>query len=249
MSLTARQSLPASLQQPLQQLVSALETHSSIESLILYGGVLRGRYQPSSDVNLLIVLKDSSPAALCKLEIPLTEARRNIRLTPMLLDSSEIARVADVFPVKMLDIQRHHLVLHGLDRLSEIRVEPEHVRLHLEQGLRNLQLRLRARLAGQAHDGLSLRKHLQTLARPLAIHLLELMNLVGLECTADKTLAIFEAAARHWNLSATALQQLGGIREETLVEVEPAQLAGEVLELLRVVVALADAWEVPACST
>lgn len=162
----------------------------------------------------------------------------------MLLHSSELARVADVFPVKLLDIQRHHLVLHGSPRLQEIRVESEHVRLHLEQGLRNLQLRLRARLAGQAHDGLSLCLHLQNLVRPLAIHLEELMGLCGLDCGSDKTLAIFEAAARHWGFSAQALQQLSGLREQAELNLDAPQLAGQVLEILGATVALVDAWQV-----
>ncbi|MBX3171281.1 MAG: hypothetical protein KF760_27985 [Candidatus Eremiobacteraeota bacterium] len=215
-----------------------------LDGVVLYGGVLRGRYQAHSDVNLLLLLNDSSAPALRQLELPLTAARRSIRLAPMILESAEVARVADVFPVKMLDIQRHHLLLWGQANLQDLRIDPEHIRLHLEQGLRNIQLRLRVCLAAQAHDGLSLRRHLLGLARPLAIHMQELMLLLGLECPSDKTLAIYQAAASHWRLCPVPLQQLGNLRQEAAFEFDPVLLAGELFPLLHTVVDIADRCQV-----
>ncbi len=244
MSLEVRQSLPAALQQPLQQLIDLLTPLPSLDALVLYGGVLRGRYQAHSDVNLLLLLKDCSAPALQQLESPLTSARRSIRLAPMILESGELARVADVFPVKMLDIQRHHRLLWGQADLQSLRIEPEHIRLHLEQGLRNMQLRLRTCLAGQAHDGLALRRHLLGLARPLAIHFQELMLLLGLNCPSDTTLGIYQAAAGHWQLDPVPLQQLGNLRQEAALEFDPVRMAADLLCLLQTVVDLADRWEV-----
>lgn len=251
MSLEVRQSLPPSwqslptaLQHPLQQLLDLVTPLPFVDGVILYGGVLRGRYQPQSDVNLLLLLNDCSGTSLRQLETPLSQARRSIRLAPMILESAELARVADVFPVKLLDIQRHHLLLWGQANLQNLQIDPEHVRLHLEQGLRNMQLRLRSCLAGQAQDGLSLRRHLLGIARPLAIHLQELMLLQGLACESDRTLAVYQAACSHWNLAPVPLQQLGNLRQETRLEFDPALLAGELLALLQTVVDIADRWEV-----
>lgn len=240
----SRQSLPTALQQPIEQLLEQLTPLPCLDALILYGGVLRGRYQAHSDVNLLLLLNDPSAAALRQLESPLTRARRGIRLAPMILQTAEVPRVADVFPVKMLDIQRRHLVLWGQANLQELRIEPEHIRLHLEQGLRNMQLRLRTCLAGQAHDGLSLRRHLLGVARPLAIHMHELLLLLGLDCPSETTLAIYQAAAGHWQLPPVPLQQLGNLRQQAELEFDPVVLAGELLNVLQTVVQLADACEV-----
>lgn len=238
------QSLPTLLQQPLQQLLEVLTSLPALQAAVLYGGVLRGRYGALSDVNLLLLLQDCSAPVLRQLEAPLLAARRSIRLAPMILEASELHRVADVFPVKLLDIQRHHLVLWGQADLQNLRVDQEHVRLHLEQGLRNMQLRLRACLAGQAQDGLSLRRHLLALARPLAIHLQELMLLLGIACPRDKTLAIYQAAAGHWNLPPVPLQQLGNVRQQTGLEFDSVQLAGDLLSILSVVVEAVDSFEV-----
>lgn len=240
MSLQVRQSLPLTLEQPLQQLLELLTPQPSLDAVILYGGVLRGRYSPQSDVNLLLLLKETSPATLRALEVPLTQARRGIRLAPWILETTEVERVADVFPVKLLDIQRQHLLLWGQADLQQLRIDPEHIRLHLEQGLRNLQLRLRGCLAGQGQDSLSLRRHLLKMARPLAIHLQELMLLLKLDCPSDRTLGIYQAAAGHWGLAPVPLQQLGNLRQEAALEFEPVQLAGDLLSLLRVVVQIVD---------
>ncbi|MFN8609921.1 MAG: hypothetical protein U0931_20440 [Vulcanimicrobiota bacterium] len=253
MSLQSRQSLsppwptlPDPLQEPLRRLVECLNSNPAVDALVLFGGLLRGRYHPSSDVNLMLLLGDVSGRALSSLESLLTEARRQFCLSPFILHSRELRRVADVFPVKLLDIQRHHLVLFGSPELESIRVEPEHLRLHLEQGLRNLQLRLRARLAGQASQSDGLRRHLQMLARPLAIHLRELMLLCGLACDSERTLGIYERAAGHWGFPAVPLQQLGGLREQADLNLDFQHLAGQVLEILEEAVNRVDAWQVPS---
>lgn len=240
-------SLPQPVQGPLELLLQTLTSQLSaeIQALALYGGILRGRYRPESDVNLLIVLDQASATTLVKMEECLTAARREINLAPFILETGELTAVADVFPVKMLDIQRQHLLLWGKDPLPDIRVEHEHIRLHVEEGLRNLQLRLRTRLAGNAKDGRTLRRHLQNMARPLALHLRELLELVGVSDAGYDTTAIFERAGQQWELPAAPLKQLAALRTETEVpDGDWAVLATQTLQILATVVLTADTLEV-----
>jgi hypothetical protein len=61
----------------------------------------------------------------------------------MILIESVIARAADVFPVFYDEIKRCHTVLHGRDVFSDLTIEPHHLRLRIEQELREVQIRLR----------------------------------------------------------------------------------------------------------
>jgi predicted nucleotidyltransferase len=240
-------SLPQPIQEPLELLLQKLTSQlgAEIQALALYGGILRGRYRPESDVNLLIVLGEASAPTLMKMEECLTAARREINLAPFILETGELMAVADVFPVKMLDIQRQHLLLWGKDPLPDIRVEREHIRLHIEEGLRNLQLRLRTRLAGNARDGRTLHRHLQNLVRPLALHLRELLLLVGVTDAGDDSTGILARASQHWNLPAGPLKQLAALRTETTVPASDwAALASETLQILSASVRVADTLEV-----
>lgn len=224
--------LPSHLQEPLQRFIHTVSTQlsSELHGLILYGGVLRGRHHAGSDVNLLIILKRTSLDILTRLEKPLTAARRRFNLAPFILELGELERIADVYPIKLNDILRHHQIVWGSEPLPDIKVSPEHVRLHLEQGLRNLQLRLRRHLAEHASDRLSLRQHYQTMTRPLAIHLAELLILNG-ECDVpEDTAGVFARAHARWNLPALAplaeLRQNDGYEPPDWTELGDLLLAG-----------------------
>lgn len=242
MSLDTRQSLPASVKSALDALSTSLQAElgPQLHSLVLYGGVLRGRYFPNSDVNLLIVLNDTQMPTLKKMEKPLELARRQVNLAPFILGSNELAQVADVFSVKLLDIQRQHQLLFGLDCLSAIKVEPEHIRLCLEQGLRNLQLRLRLRVAQMGGDGPGLRQHLYLLARPLAIHLAEMLALMGEQQPPSATTEIFRLAASKLKLQAEPLETLAALRNQHSEQGDWTHLADGILKNLELVVQRVD---------
>ena len=140
--------LPSQVAEPLaryvRQLTSALGDR--LVSLVLYGGLARGRYRPGvSDVNIAVVLRDVTAPALEAAAPILRDAWREIRVEPMILAASEVPGAARAFSTKMLDIQKHHVVLWGQDIFHGLRVDPEEVRFRTEQELRNLAMRLRRR--------------------------------------------------------------------------------------------------------
>jgi predicted nucleotidyltransferase len=102
--------------------------------LALYGGLVRGRYQAQqSDINILLVLKDVSQKQVDRLAPILRAAWREIRLEPFLLTPIELQRAAMVFPTKMLDIQREHRLLEGLDVLNSLIIRREDLCRRIEQ--------------------------------------------------------------------------------------------------------------------
>jgi predicted nucleotidyltransferase len=120
-------------------------------SVALYGSAARGDYvEKTSDLNLLLVLSDLSPATLEALGGPLDRWRRKRQPTPRFFTPELIADSADVFPIEFLDIRESHRVLHGEDPLSGLEVHSDHLRLQCERELREKMMRLREGYA-EAH--------------------------------------------------------------------------------------------------
>jgi predicted nucleotidyltransferase len=113
-------------------------------SIILYGGLARGEYSPtSSNVNVMIVTKEISIELLDRVTPAVQEGVRDFRLAVMVLTEVDLHRSTDVFPTKFLDMKQHHKVLLGKEVLSDLTISNEHLRLRCEQEIKNLLLRLR----------------------------------------------------------------------------------------------------------
>jgi hypothetical protein len=61
----------------------------------------------------------------------------------MILSESDLHSSTDVFPIKFLDMQRHHCLLLGRDPFTNLTIARDHLRLRCEQEIKNLLLRLR----------------------------------------------------------------------------------------------------------
>jgi predicted nucleotidyltransferase len=115
-------------------------------SLVLFGSAAEGRLRPTSDVNLVVVLRDADPARLEAVGSAYRLARATIRLSAMFLLESEIAAAAEAFAVKFADIVQRHRVLFGPDPFAGLAVDRAAALHRLRQVLVNLTLRLRERL-------------------------------------------------------------------------------------------------------
>ncbi len=123
------------------ELESALGTAFSAAA---YGSVVRGDWLPGrSDVNVIVVLDDASPANLARLT-PAVKAWHERGFTPPLfIARAEWARAADVFPIEITDMQLAHRVLHGEDPIAAITVDQKDLRRAIEGELRGKLIRLR----------------------------------------------------------------------------------------------------------
>jgi hypothetical protein len=241
---------PAEIATAIDRLTSALTRAAgpNLAGLILYGGLARGRFRPGhSDVNVVVLLRDASFATLGDIAPALQAARRSAGVEPMILTPREVSEAADVFPTKFLDIKRYHVVLTGEDPFAILEIPHEHVRLRIEQELRNMLLRLRRLGIDAATDAKLRARALMRIARPLAIELNALLQLSGKPAPAeDRTSIIFEAAAAAFDLNAVALASLAELRRQPRPANAMAGLFGNVLNVIAQAVDVADRMKDPS---
>ena len=232
--------LPADVAERLGADLSALLDAGgpAIRSLLLYGSAARGRYRPgASDLNVVVVLADAAPATLDRLSPALRQATRHVGLEPFLVTEAEIPRAADVFPTKFADIAAHHVVLSGRDPFAELVIPHEHLRLRVEQELRNLGHRLRRRYVALKDDPRSLAESFADALPGLCVELLMLMRLKGAAVPADdEPSQVLAAVAPLLGVDAGALAQLSRLREG-----EPGDVLRAAHLLLDVLARAADA--------
>lgn len=202
----------------------------NLVALVLYGGLARGRHRgPRSDVDLAVVLADASPERVREIAPVLMAAWRVARVEPWILGRTEIGRLAEVFPTRLLDIREHHLLLYGEDVFADVVIDPRLLRLRVEQELTNLSLRLRRNLVSLSADGPSMTTYLAGVARPLAIQLAVLLRVAGRAVPAeDRSAAIYAEAAAAFGLDGVALASLAELRQGEAVVEDVAALLGRV---------------------
>lgn len=226
--------LPPEISAELDELRDALRAvaREDLVALVLYGGLVRGRYVPgSSDVNVLVLVRDASVGVLERIAAPLHAAWRSMRVEPLVITPEELPRLAVAFPTKILDIQRRHVTLFGADPFGAVSVSREHVRQRTEQELQNLALRLRRRFLAIHDDPAALATAADDAAAPLAVNLRALLFLRGdVADEFEPTLAIYERAAAAFGLDGEALAAVKRLHEAPGGAVLSRELFGRLLD-------------------
>ncbi len=225
-------SAPAEVKASLEKACTALEASGGVTGIVLYGGLARGRYVPhQSDVNVVVLLKDGAPSTLSAIAEPLRQGFRTIRLEPFLLTFDEVARSADVFPTKFRNITAHHVVLSGISPFASLEVSPEHLRLRVEQELRNLSLRLRRRAVASWGHPEQLERALHDVLSGVTIELHALLEVLGKTTPADDDVrAVLVASAEAVRMSPAGLE----------LATVPARTAEQTSTLLEALLALLE---------
>lgn len=172
----------------LDELVESLSKSlgKDLESVIVHGSAARGGWREgSSDVDLVIVLKDASREKLDSIANALQVARFAARIEAMVLASREVDRSADVFPLFYGDIVRHHVVVHGSDPFEKLDIGKHHIRLRVEQELREAQIRLRRAVIDGLGAENALRGAVARKVRQVRTPLHALLELKGTTCDDD----------------------------------------------------------------
>jgi hypothetical protein len=129
-------------QEMVERLVAGLDDR--LIAVVLHGPAAHeDTYEAIATAHLLIVLTDLEPTTLRGLGGPVRWWLRKEQPWPRLLTPALLRDIVDVWPIELLDIARHHRVLHGVDPLGEIRVDPAHLRVQCERELRERLMRLR----------------------------------------------------------------------------------------------------------
>jgi len=132
---------------------------SKLLSVVLYGSAARGDFhEKTSDLNLILVLEDLSPATLELLSPFIRRWLKKDHPSPRLFTPSLISESADVFPMEMLDLQSCRLVLFGRDPFAGLAVGRAHLRLQCERELREKLMRLEEAYVAAAGSERALRR-------------------------------------------------------------------------------------------
>lgn len=174
--------LPASVRNQLEEMRSALVAAlgNRLDSILVHGSAARGDFEEGrSDVDVIVVLSDTSLDALEALSNPLGLARNSGRVETMILKSSEVAGAADVFPLFYDDVKECHVVLWGSDPFAGLEVSVDHKRLRIKQELREAKIRMRRAVADGLGSDTVLAGTLQRKVKQLRSPLRALMALHG----------------------------------------------------------------------
>ena len=247
-----RAALPKRLSEVISELEAELEQHcpGAVDALLIYGDLARsGPRTASAEAHLMVQLSQTAAERLAQVAVPLTRAWRMARIHPYLVGAGELPRMADVFPVKVLDIKRHHLLLTGEDPLADVKIHGEHLRLQVEQLLRNQLMRLRRGFVGAWNDAGSMMTLLVRAVHTLHPELEALLLLLDQDPGGGVRAEVFDRVASTCELDREVMACLDSLEREGPGSARQVlELAGETLSLLEWLVDIADRLEVPAWS-
>ena len=232
--------LPVQVEQAVAAFVDAAKTafETDLLAAVLYGSAAEGRLRATSDVNMLLVLKQFDQARADRLREPLRLAHAAVQLNAMFLLEAEVPTAMEAFAVKFADIVARHRVLYGSDPFATLNMPREALIRRLKQVLLNLQLRLRER-----YVLLSLREEQLALviadaAGPLRSSAASLLHLEGADATSPKE--ALEKVVRDMNdpsLTA-ALHEVSSAREAR--QLAPGKAAPTLISLIELTRRLRD---------
>jgi predicted nucleotidyltransferase len=147
---------------------------------VLFGSAAREDFVPGrSDINLMLIVADLSPAVLRSLGPPFAAWRATGYEPPLVVTRAEWERANDAFPIELADMRAGYRVLRGADPLVEVVIHREHLRLALEREFRGKLLRLRQGYVAAAADPAALGTIAERSAGTLMVLLRALLTLLG----------------------------------------------------------------------
>jgi predicted nucleotidyltransferase len=139
--------LPTHIKLALEELITAAQKSfgANLRSLVMFGSGAEGRLRATSDVNLLIILKQFEQAQADLFRDPLRVAHAAAQVSAMFVLETELAAASEAFAVKFSDIARRHRVLCGENLLGQLETSRAAKIQRLKQVVLNTLLRLRER--------------------------------------------------------------------------------------------------------
>lgn len=138
------------MEDKLQELVDRLKhaQRARLRSVVLYGSAAAGEHNEHfSDLNVLCVLTQVTPAELADSEPIFKWWREQGNPSPLLLTEDELRTSTDCFPVEFHDMQERHRILYGENLIKDLVIDRTFYRAQVEMELRAKLLRLRQKAA------------------------------------------------------------------------------------------------------
>lgn len=206
----ALDALPPATRASLQALKEGLEKAlgNNLAALVVYGSAARGGYVPDeSDIDVIVVLDDTSLPQLHKIAEPLTQARYGARVEAMILKRDNLAPAADVFPLLYDDLKQRHVLLAGSDVFAGLEVADHHRRLRIEQELREARIRMRRAVVDALGSESDITGAVARKVKQVRSPLHALLCLKGKECD-DRLEPVLAAAGREYGIDTSALTRV-----------------------------------------
>jgi hypothetical protein len=119
---------------------------AELASVVLYGSAARGEYRPGvSDLNVLVLLRDLSPAALRRASQAARGWVAQGNPPPLMMSVDEWRGSADVWAIELADMRDAHVTVAGDDPFAGIDIRLEDLRMQCERELKGKQIQLRER--------------------------------------------------------------------------------------------------------
>lgn len=193
----------------------------NLRSLVLYGSAARGDFDPKrSDFNLLLIVREASPAALRPLGSAIGKWAAAGQPPPLILTTHDWETCTDVFPMELEDMRQAHRLLRGEDPFPGMETSPADLRDELEREARGKLIHLRAEYAATEADGRALGELLLASAKAFFVLFRAVVRLQGhvpprqpaelVRLTAHA--AGVDASAFDWVLARTAGQKVPGLQ-------------------------------------
>jgi len=202
--------LPESVRQPLLTLKDGLEkaVGANLAALVVYGSAVRGGYVlHESDIDVIVVLNDTSLPQLKAIANPLMVARYSARVEAMILKREAIPRASDVFPLLYDDVQQRHVLLSGSDPFANLTIADDHRRLRIEQELREMRIRMRRAVVDALGSEATIAGAVARKVKQLRCPLHALLRLKGVACD-DRLEPVLETAGKTYRIDTTPLNKV-----------------------------------------
>jgi hypothetical protein len=137
------------------ELVAALEAlyGDALRVVVRFGSAVAGEVLPGqSDTNLLIIVDAVPLDALLSKSDAVRKWTAAGNPAPLLLTLTEWRSSADIFAMEYADILHRHQVLAGVPPFEGVRVDPTHLRLHVEREAMGKLLQLRRAIMAVGSD-------------------------------------------------------------------------------------------------
>jgi predicted nucleotidyltransferase len=119
---------------------------ADLASVVLYGSAARGEYRPGvSDLNVLVLLREVSPAALRRASEAARAWVAEGNPPPLMMSADEWRGSADVWAIELADMRDAHVTVAGAEPFEGIDIRLEDLRMQCERELKGKQIQLRER--------------------------------------------------------------------------------------------------------
>lgn len=119
---------------------------NSLESIVLFGSAATEDFSRKySDYNVIIVLKEVTPAGLEKSAKLVKNWMKVGNPAPLFFDTQHIRTSTDVFPIEFNDIKTKRKILFGSDPFTDVKIDTKNLRHQCEYELKGKILQLYSR--------------------------------------------------------------------------------------------------------